>query len=135
MKFLLLLAVIAAAAAFLLWRRGRGPDSAARGVRTRPAAADERKIVRFRAGPNACAPARQQAGRHVPAGEMPRLPLPGCRAQHCRCRFEAALERRVDQRRKQRDRRESIRFDSSGGDRRKKDRRRENADPWGADRE
>lgn len=132
MKLLLLLAVIATAAWFFLWR-GQRRSSAVdpRGISRLSTRGADRSRIRIRPGPNACAPARQQAGHRIPTSEMPRLPLPGCRAQVCRCRFEEVYERRRGERRKQRDRRQTIRYGEAGGDRRKKDRRRGNADPWG----
>jgi hypothetical protein len=124
MRILLLLAVIAVAAWYLLWRGRRRSTTADPRRISRPSAAGaDRSRIRLRPGPGACAPARQQAGHRIPTSEMPRLPLPGCRVQVCRCRFEEVYERRSGERRKQRDRRQTIRYDEAGGDRRKKDRR------------
>lgn len=136
MKILLLLVAAAVVTAIVLWRARRGEDDVTvHNIPDRPEApADERQIL-LRPGPNACAPARQQAGSYLPASERPRLPLPGCRAHRCQCRFEAIQGRRREQRRQTAERRESIRFDDKGGDRRKKDRRKGSGDPWGIDRE
>lgn len=89
MKLLLLLAVIAVAAWFFLWRRRRRSTTVdPRRISRPPATGADKSQIRFRPGPNACTPARQQAGHRIPTSEMPRLPLPGCRAQVCHCRFE-----------------------------------------------
>lgn len=125
MRLLLLLAAIAVVAGFFLWRGRRRTATVDERAYPRPTdTADGKGQIRLRPGPNACAPARQQAGHRIPTSEMPRLPLPGCRVQVCRCRFEEVYERRRGERRKQGDRRKTIRFDDAGGDRRKKDRRK-----------
>lgn len=133
MKVILILAAIAVAA-FLFWRsRQREETSTRREVRNfPPAVGDERQIL-LRPGPGACSVARQQAGRSFGSSEMPRLPLPGCRASSCQCRFDVITGRRKGERREHSDRRESVRFDDKGGERRRKDRRRSGADPWGID--
>lgn len=134
MRILLILLVIAGAA-FFVWRwRRRYEVDGERDVRnfTR-APVDERQII-LRPGAGACSVARQQAGRSFGSEEMPRLPLPGCRADSCNCRFETVPGRRRGQRREGQDRRESIRF-GEGDDRRKGDRRRSSADPWAIDSE
>lgn len=136
MKVFLLLAVVAAVVVFLLWRSRRREESVnVRNIVSRPQPPADQQLIRFRAGPNACSPARQQAGKRVSSDERPRLPLPGCRAHRCQCRFEAISGQRQEPRRQESERRESIRFDDKGGDRRKKDRRKDSGDPWGIDRE
>lgn len=136
MRIILLLAAIVVVASLVWYRRRRGRTATARKIARQPAKPAAERLIRFRPGPNACSPARQQAGKQVPAGDLPRLPLPGCRAHRCQCRYEETPERRKRQRRQQHDRRESVRYDpAGGGDRRKKDRRTENDDPWETDRE
>lgn len=137
MKIILLLALAAIVVAFFIWRRDReaGREENVT-VRNIPAgAAAEKPMIRLRPGTGACSQARQQAGKYYPGEERPRLPLPGCRAHACNCRFEAVKDRRRDERRQHEERRETIRFDDGTGDRRRRDRRSQNADPWGVDRE
>lgn len=130
---LLLIVVLGALAVFALWwwRRDSEPAPDNRGRQPDAPALDDPQII-LRAGPGACSMARQQAGRSFPEDEMPRLPLPGCRARSCNCRFQKIPGRRRGQRREQSDRRETIRFEESG-DRRRGDRRKDSADPWGID--
>lgn len=136
MKIFLLLAAVVVVTAIVLWRRrGDTGHVTVRNIPVRPTKPGDERLIRFRPGPNACSPARQQAGKHVSADARPRLPLPGCRAHRCQCRFEAVSNRRREHRRRKPERRESIRFDDKGGDRRKKDRRMDSNDPWGIDRE
>lgn len=136
MRLILLLAAVIVVA-FLVWYlRRRSQTATARKIVQQSAKPAADRLIRFRPGPNACSPARQQAGKQVPAGELPRLPLPGCRAHRCQCRYEESPGRRKEQRRQQHDRRETVRYEpDGGGDRRQKDRRSEKSDPWEMDRE
>lgn len=133
---ILLLLFVAAVVVFLVWRF-RNRDVEETGVKVRnfdPVLTDDRQII-LRPGAGACAVARQQAGRSFGSEEQPRLPLPGCRASSCNCRFEIIAGRRREQRREHSDRRDSIRFEQDASDRRRKDRRKGSVDPWGVDPE
>lgn len=44
---------------------------------------------------NACNTAKEMAGRRFLASAAPRLPLPGCNALECRCRFAHHKDRRA----------------------------------------
>lgn len=135
MKIFLLLTAIAVIVGIFLWRRGRGRKERPARDNSVPSAPTGRSPIRFRAGANACNPAKQRAGELFQSNERPRLPLPGCQAQRCGCRFENVPDRRREQRRQQEERRETIRYEPDKGDRRKGDRRKSSADPWGIDRE
>lgn len=94
MRLLLLPAVIVLALCFFLWRgRRRSTTLDPRGISRPSVTGADRSQIRLRPGSNACTPARQQAGHRIPTSEMPRLPLPGCRVQVCRCRFEEVSEK------------------------------------------
>lgn len=138
MRFLLILAAVAVAA-FLFWRWRQQGDSdegyEIRNFRSEGATPGDEPQTVLRPGPNACSIARQQAGRSFGSAEMPRLPLPGCRAASCDCRFETVQGRRRRQRRESDDRRATVRFDEKGGERRQRDRRKTGGDPWGIDPE
>jgi len=71
-----------------------------------------------------CAAARTIAGNEFQFDEAPALPLEGCDAAMCSCAYIGLKEKRHSQRR-QRDRRDNLRFDPDKPDRRsRKDRRR-----------
>jgi len=79
-----------------------------------------------------CASALRLEEHRFKAESRPKLPLPGCTMTWaCRCRYEAAPERRVQSRRSGVDRRERVRFDPSNPPRRRgPGRRREDWIGW-----
>jgi hypothetical protein len=48
---------------------------------------------------NACEAVEKLEGKRFLSKEAPRLPLPGCGAEHCRCRYVHFKDRREDDRR------------------------------------
>lgn len=132
MKTFLVVVVIAAlVVALYLWMRNRPEAGKPRGASRKRSAPGGPRLVQLRAGPGACSLARQQAGRVYQGAEQPRLPLPGCRADQCLCRFEGIVERRRRVRREKADRREAVRFGAGTSDRRSGgDRRTGSRDPW-----
>jgi hypothetical protein len=80
-------------------------------------------------GQPGCEAAIALLGRQYTFEEAPRLPLEGCDAAMCTCQFKGLVNRRVQQRRKQQERRVEVRFEKDNPDRRsRKDRRR--SDKW-----
>ena len=80
-------------------------------------------------GQPGCEAAIALLGRQFSFEEAPRLPLEGCSAAMCTCKFKGLKNRRVSQRRKQKERRVEVRFEKDKPDRRsRKDRRR--GDRW-----
>lgn len=55
--------------------------------------------VAVRRGPSACSAARRLSGARFLAREAPLLPLPGCDALACQCRYLHFDDRREDERR------------------------------------
>jgi hypothetical protein len=51
--------------------------------------------VSIRPGPFACKAARALEGQRFLSGTAPRIPLPGCDASDCTCRFSHHADRRV----------------------------------------
>ncbi len=74
----------------------------------------------------ACEAARHYIGRTLDAATSPSLPLPGCGVVECRCRYERIANRRGEERRESTDRREEIRFHSTGDRRKNPDKRHGN---------
>jgi hypothetical protein len=52
------------------------------------------RAVTIEAGPGRCAQAEAILGRRFLAKEAPPLPLPGCDAQNCQCRYKHLEDRR-----------------------------------------
>lgn len=72
-----------------------------------------------------CAESRKLMSRQYSFGDAPRLPLPGCDAQHCTCQYIGLKHRRAESsRRTHQDRRAEVRFDSERPDRRSSKARR-----------
>jgi hypothetical protein len=81
--------------------------------------------------PGQCAAIRPFAGRGFRFDEAPALPLPGCTAKRCSCRYIGVTERRRDERRMQTDRRRVLRIEDQHADRRSLQGRRRNQEPIG----
>jgi len=84
--------------------------------------------VTLRPGP--CAAVRRIMGRHFGFDEAPSLPLAGCQAVHCSCSYQGLPEHRKYPRRHARDRRETVRFDTSHPQRRSNRERRRGHVRW-----
>jgi hypothetical protein len=67
---------------------------------SRRCAPDPDRLVAIKCGAMACTGARSLAGRRLLLSEAPRLPLTGCNAEVCRCRYAYFGERRGDDRRR-----------------------------------
>jgi hypothetical protein len=76
--------------------------------------------------PGQCSVIRPFAGRRFSFDEAPVLPLPGCTAKRCLCRYIGVTERRGDERRTQMDRRRVFRIEDEHADRRSLQGRRRN---------
>jgi hypothetical protein len=126
----LLLLAFAAAMLWLLWpskHRKRGP-ARRRNNRQRKA------LEKLRMGSaywgvtlrgKQCDALRPYLGKKFPLDRAPALPLPGCKARRCQCRYQGLVERRRAQRRSGTDQRRTVRLDANHPDRRSgKDRRR-----------
>jgi hypothetical protein len=81
--------------------------------------------------PGQCAAIRPFSGRGIRFDEVPALPLPGCTAKRCSCRYIGVTERRRDERRMQTDRRRVLRIEDQHADRRSLQGRRRNQEPIG----
>jgi hypothetical protein len=57
--------------------------------------------VSIEAGPQACAAARRLKGERVLSSSAPMLPLSGCDAKICKCRYTHYIDRRAGDRRSQ----------------------------------
>jgi hypothetical protein len=97
---LLLLIVVIAVAAWLGWRRAK--------ARRRVAIKLDRFSSRYHSvsigyylyhHANACEAVKKLEGKRFLSKEAPRLPLPDCGAEHCRCRYVHFKDRRGDDRR------------------------------------
>lgn len=134
----LILALLAGAAAYLLY--GRANTQAAPTARSaKPVAAATASSARHWGKrlvvdrPDACATARQNAGRSYTLAEAPHLPLPGCDNAACGCRFEHLVERRTGNERRHGDeRREMARFDAAPDRRTGQHRRHDDHYEWDA---
>jgi hypothetical protein len=76
-----------------------------------------------------CQAAKELAGRQYPFAEAPCLPLAECTASLCACSYMGLWERRKRHRRKQADRRQSIRYLQNHPERRSH-RERRRIDVW-----
>ena len=120
--------------AWLYLRRrsaARQAQEAAATSRPRKAADTSYHAVSIKLGKDACAAAKNMTGHRYLASEAPRIPLPGCDAAVCECRFAHHEDRRSGK-----DRRSPFGRGSIGGgtgrfdkERREKSDRRRSADP------
>jgi hypothetical protein len=129
---LLGLVVVLLIAWLYLRRRGAARQAQQAAVpRTRKVADTTYHAVSIKFGENACAAAKGMTGHRFLASDAPRLPLPGCDAAVCECRFAHHKDRRAGK-----DRRSPFGRGSIGGgtgrfdkERREKSDRRKSADP------
>jgi hypothetical protein len=77
-----------------------------------------------------CKASMALAGKHFAFEEAPALPLEGCEARICTCQYKGLKEHRRTHRRTQKDRRDSLRFDTGKADRRSIKDRRRRFDQW-----
>lgn len=77
----------------------------------------------------ACVYARNNAGVRRKKADCIALPLPDCGSETCACHYRPVFEQRRSHRRKDHDRRESVRFDDTE-DRRKATDRRKDVKQW-----
>jgi hypothetical protein len=80
-------------------------------------------------GQAGCEAASKLIGQQFTFDKAPELPVEGCSAAFCTCRFKGLKDRRTQHRRGNDERRDGVRFDKGGSDRRsRKDRRSGNWD-------
>lgn len=91
---LLLLALLLLALWLLIRLRRGGAEEPTMRETTPAAPASEFHAVSIKVTGMACAAAKQLTGQRFLATEAPRLPLPGCTAADCNCRFVHHKDRR-----------------------------------------
>lgn len=138
----LILALLAGLATYFIFRRGQDdiPAPPQAGGKALPRGAKPQATPKNHWGkrlvvdrPDACAVARQNAGRSYTLTEAPHLPLPGCDNAACGCRFEHLVERRSgEERRHGEERREMARFDAPNDRRGGQHRRHDDHYEWDA---
>jgi hypothetical protein len=130
MKLIIGIAALLIAVLVFLKLRSRAPVGPAKDDKPDLAATAKLKhdyhAVSIRPGIFACKAARDLEGRRFLSGSAPRIPLPGCDASDCTCRFAHHADRRTDEDRRSLYR-SSIGIDvaSLGVEKRGQDRRRE----------
>lgn len=77
-----------------------------------------------------CSAIQYTSGRKFTFDEAPILPVVGCKALRCSCRYQGLHERRKKQRRRANDRRETVRFDAQHPERRSGRERRRGHASW-----
>jgi len=135
--FLVILALVAVLAAGVLYlRHALSRETRAAGDAGAPPGVVARrywgKQFVLQDGAPACDLARKCAGIRFPNGQIPDLPLKGCKQSHCQCHFVALPEHRSGkERRSGFDRRTGLRFEPGKTDRRSGvDRRSHNNNPY-----
>lgn len=128
-----LLGLVALLLVAWFFMRRRGATQAQEPVADRPRTVEDTAYhaVSIKFGQDACAAAKGMTGDRFLASEAPRLPLPGCDAPVCDCRFTHHKDRRSGK-----DRRSPFGRGSVGGgtgrfdkERRERPDRRRNTDP------
>ena len=83
----------------VLWlyvrRRGQAEKSAEPAQEPRETGNTAYHAVSIKFDKHACAAAKEMSGRRFLSNAAPRLPLPGCNALECRCRFNHHSDRRA----------------------------------------
>ena len=131
MNTLILIAVAALIALALWWRFGRKrqPSRAAR-VRDPKRPYDDYRCVELHYGKDACDAVKRVGDKRFLPGEAPDVPLPGCNAARCSCRYVHHDDRRHNDRRNPYPLQAMAPPAAAGGDRRtKRDRRRSGKPP------
>jgi len=103
MTQLLLLSAVLLLLIWLLVRTRRNTSEPTRGrtrQRTAPSGNSAFHAVSLRYNPNSCQAARDLDGQRFLATAAPRIPLPGCDAAECNCRFTHHKDRRHGQERR-----------------------------------
>jgi hypothetical protein len=121
-----LIAVAALIALALLWRqRGKRQHARASGAIDLAGRTDDYRCVELRYRGDACDAVKRFGAKRFLPGEAPAIPVPGCDAAQCACRYVHHDDRRDDDRRHPFAQQASQPPLSAGGERRtKKDRRR-----------
>lgn len=107
----------------LLWRHaGKRQHLRAARVRDPKRPSDSYQCVEVRCGTDACDAVKKFEARRLLSGEAPEIPVPGCDAAECSCRYVHHKDRRHSERRNHAAYHPPT---AAGGDRRtKRDRRR-----------
>lgn len=114
----------------LLWRHaGKRQHPHAARVRDPKRPTDNYQCVEVRFGTDACDAVRKFEARRLLSGEAPEIPVPGCDAAECSCRYVHHKDRRHGERRNHAAYHPPT---TTGRDRRtKRDRRRPGKSPFG----
>lgn len=94
LPILVLILALLLAIAWLMRKRAESADSGSRTNLRRKGGTTEFHSVSIRLSKNACAAAEDLSGRRFLATAAPPLPLPGCDAAECNCRFVQHQDRR-----------------------------------------
>jgi hypothetical protein len=113
---------VAAGAAYWIVKRRQGP--AQKRAPKDATLANRFGSVEIRVRNGACEKARKLQGRRFLAKDAPALPLPGCPAPQCSCKFAKLADRRTDSRRVEQGGLSASLFVAGSNRRTKRDRRR-----------
>ncbi len=133
MLVIAVVALLAGLPALVAWRRAQRGADARRGPRPdiNPDGSGRFHAISIRARPDACDAARALHGQRFLSATAPTLPLPGCDAHTCHCRFARHRDRRSGE-----DRRSPFQGGYGGSSTRREQDRRESPDRRrGGDRE
>jgi len=91
---LVLILALLLAIAWLVRKRAESADSGSKTNLRRKGSTTEYHSVSIKLSKNACSAAEELSGHRFLAAKAPTLPLPGCDADDCTCRFEHHEDRR-----------------------------------------
>jgi hypothetical protein len=97
---LVLILALLLAIVWLMRKRAESIESGSRRNLRRKGGTTEFHSVSIRLSKNACAAAEDLSGQRFLATKAPMLPLPGCDADECTCRFEHHEDRRSGENRR-----------------------------------
>ena len=91
---LVLILALLLAIVWLMRKRAESAESGSRSNLRRKGSTTEFHSVSIKLSKNACSAAEELSGHRFLAAKAPMLPLPGCDADECTCRFEHHEDRR-----------------------------------------